>query len=342
MGAMNPLPPDRAHIVVLGAGSWGTALASHLALNGHVVRLWGRDGAHLRAMQRERVNARYLPGLPLPASLCCEFELAHCLENCDCVLIATPSQGFFETLQLLRSERSRAVPIIWASKGIQAESSRLFDELITEVFGFELPRAIISGPSFAVELMRGLPTAVSVAAQDRGFALRVARWLHSATFRAYYTDDVIGVEIGGALKNVFAIAAGISDGMGFGANARSALITRSLAELMRLGVAMGGRAETLMGLAGMGDLVLTCTDDLSRNRRLGLALAGGASIEAARYEIGQAVEGIEASREAARLAVRHGVDMPIAAEVNAILHCGKSPQAAVGDLLGRVLRPEFT
>ena len=331
---------ESARIAVLGAGSWGTALACHLARNGHRVGLWGRDRGQIQEMARTRFNARYLPGTPLPGSLCCETELVHCINDCDVVLVVTPSQAFRDTLTMIYAMQALPTPLVWACKGLEAGSARSLDHVAHEILGDALPRAVLSGPSFAKELMAGLPTAVSVASPDRVFAERVGSWLHSDTFRAYHSDDMIGVEIAGALKNIFAIAAGIVDGLGFGANARAALITRGLAELMRLGVAMGGRRETFMGLAGMGDLVLTCTDDLSRNRRLGLGLARGLSVEVARAEIGQAVEGIGAAREAMQLAHRHTIEMPIAEQVYAVLYSGQSPHKAAHELLARKSGPE--
>ncbi len=331
---------ETARIAVIGAGSWGTALACHLARNRHQISLWGRDREQIAEMASARVNARYLPDVPLPESLRCEIDFDHCVAACDALLVVTPSHAFRDTLQRIAAANQCSTPLIWACKGLEKGTGRLLDSLVREAFGDTPPLAVISGPTFAKELMQNLPTALTVAARDGEFAARVAAWLHSDTFRAYRTDDVIGVEIGGALKNVFAIAAGISDGLDYGANARAALITRGLAELMRLGVAMGGRRETFMGLAGMGDLVLTCTDNLSRNRRMGLALARGLSVEEARAEIGQAVEGVGTAQEAMRLSRQWNIEMPIAEQVYAVLYEQKSPRDAVRDLLGRELRPE--
>ncbi|MEM7206635.1 MAG: NAD(P)H-dependent glycerol-3-phosphate dehydrogenase [Pseudomonadota bacterium] len=332
--------PDNTRIGVLGAGSWGTALACHLTGNGHDVKLWGRDATQIATLQRERVNARYLPDTRIPDSLQCESDFSACVANTDALLVATPSGAFAQTLNNIVDSGADQTPVIWACKGLEKGSGRQLEPVAREILGDDLPLAVISGPTFAKELMQGLPTAITVASRDTVFAERVARWLHSETFRAYSSDDVVGVETGGALKNVLAIAAGISDGLGFGANARAALITRGLAELMRLGVAMGGRAETFMGLAGMGDLVLTCTDNLSRNRRMGLALARGLSVSDAQEEIGQAVEGVGTAREAVRLAEQFNVEMPIAEQVFAVLYEGKLPRNAVRDLLGRGQRAE--
>ncbi len=330
-----------AHIAVLGAGSWGTALAAHLARSGHHARLWGRDAAALAAMAASGENARYLPGLALPESLRYCAELDDALDGADAVLLATPSQTFRQQLRRLAPRLRAGLVLIWACKGLEVGSGKLLHELIDEEVGAGCASAIISGPTFAAELLRGLPTATTVAAGEPAIADRVANWLHGDNFRAYSSDDVIGVEVAGALKNVLAIAAGAADGLGFGANARAALITRGLAELMRLGVALGGRRETFMGLAGMGDLVLTCTDDQSRNRRMGLALARGLSVDEARAEIGQAVEGVVAAGEAMRLAARYAVEMPIAEQVYAVLHADKQPRDAVRDLLDREPKPEL-
>jgi glycerol-3-phosphate dehydrogenase (NAD(P)+) len=332
---------DHLRIAVLGAGSWGTALAAHLARNGHVVRLWGRDESQLRQMAETGENARYLPGQRLPQALRFSASLNEAVGDADAILLATPSHTFREQLQRLAAPLRAGVPLVWACKGLEVGSGKLLHELVGEEVGDVSRCAIISGPTFARELVQGLPTALTAAASTLAFADEVAGWFHGEQFRAYSSDDLIGVQVGGALKNVLAIAAGASDGLGFGANARAALITRGLAELMRLGVALGGRAETFMGLAGMGDLVLTCTDNQSRNRRMGLALARGLSIEEARAEIGQAVEGVVAAREAQRLAERHGVEMPIAEQVYAVLYQGRAPQEAVRQLLERQPRHEL-
>ena len=291
-------------------------------------------------MQQDRVNRRYLPDIALPDALEITANLPECIREAQAVLLATPSGAFAETLKQILAGNGAGLPIVWACKGLEKGSARLLEHVAGDILGSETPLAMVSGPSFAGELMRGLPTAITVASRHQTFADQLVNWLHSDTFRAYRTDDLTGVEIGGALKNVFAIAAGISDGLGFGANARAALITRGLAELMRLGVALGGRAETFMGLAGMGDLVLTCTDDQSRNRRMGLALARGLGVEQAREEIGQAVEGVNTAREAQRLSQSHGIEMPIAEQVYAVLHEGKPAAQAVRDLLNRGPRSE--
>ncbi len=329
-------------IGVIGAGAWGTALAMQLARNGRPVLLWGRERDELEAMRRRRENPRYLPGIPFPDGLEAEPELERLLEQTHRLLVAVPSEGFRDTLKRLAPslEGDGAGRLLWATKGLETGTGRLLHEVADEVLPAGVPRGLVSGPSFAAEVARGLPTAVTVASRNDAFRAEAAAWLHGDTFRCYLSDDVIGVELGGALKNVLAIAAGISDGLGFGANARAALITRGLAEIMRLGARLGARAETLMGLSGMGDLVLTCTDDQSRNRRLGMALGRGAALEAAVAEVGATVEGMVAAPVVRRLAERHGVEMPICREVAEIIERGKSPQQAVSELLARDLREE--
>ena len=334
--------PAADTIGVIGAGAWGTALAMQLARNGRPVLLWGRERDELEAMRGRRENARYLPGIPFPDGLEAEPELERLLGQTRRLLVAVPSEGFRDTLTRLAPalDGNSEARLLWATKGLETGTGRLLHEVADEVLPAKVPRGLVSGPSFAAEVARGLPTAVTVASRDDAFRAEAAGWLHGDTFRCYLSDDVIGVELGGALKNVLAIAAGISDGLGFGANARAALITRGLAEIMRLGARLGARAETLMGLSGMGDLVLTCTDDQSRNRRLGMALGRGAALEAAVAEVGATVEGMVAAPVVRTLAERHGVEMPICREVADIIEQGKSPQQAVSELLARDLREE--
>lgn len=324
-------------ITVLGTGSWGTALAAHLAANGHPVTLWGRDAQQIASLNAERINLRYLPGVELPASLSFSASLADAVDQRSAIIVATPCRVFRDMLEQLKPALAPSATLVWACKGIAEQ--RLLHSIAAEILE-DHPAAVISGPSFASELVRGLPTATTIAATRLSTATEVSDWFHGSTFRAYATDDIIGVQIGGALKNVYAIAAGISDGLGFGANARSALITRGLAELIRLGAELGARPETLMGLSGVGDLVLTCTDDQSRNRRYGLALGKGLSHEQAIDSIGQVVEGVNTSREARELATQYNVDMPITQEVYNVVHDSKSPDQAVSDLLARAQRTE--
>lgn len=329
---------ERQRIAVLGAGAWGTALAATLARNGNAVTLWGRDGEAMERIRASGENRRYLPGLPLPAGIEPTADLAAATAAAaDGLVFATPSHTLRELLRTVAPQR----PFLWACKGLEPDSLRLMHEVVAEELADPPPHGAISGPSFAREVLAGLPTALTVATEDPDFAARAVGWFHGGTLRAYSNADVTGVEVGAALKNVLAIACGVADGLGFGANARAAVITRGLAELMRLGECMGGQRETFMGLAGLGDLVLTCTDDQSRNRRFGLALARGLSADAACAEIGQAVEGLRTTRAAAALARRHGVDMPIVDQVHAVLYAGRDPRAAVQALLERDPKEEF-
>lgn len=330
-----------ATVAVLGVGSWGTALGLLLARNGHAVRLWGHDPEEVALLERDRQNRRYLPNIPFLPTLRASANLESAVDGTQLVLAAVPSHAYGETLLRLRSHLSPAVGFAWATKGLEHESGRFLHQVTAEILGAEQPAAVISGPSFAREVALGLPTAVTVAASEMAYARRVAALLHGSNLRAYTSTDVIGVELGGAIKNVLAIAAGIADGLGFGANARAALITRGLAEMVRLGLAVGGRRETFMGLAGIGDLVLTCTDNQSRNRRFGLAIGQGEPAPAAFAAIGQVVEGAATAREVVRLAERYRVEMPIADQVDRVLHRGQNPRRAVESLLARDPKPEI-
>ncbi|MFZ5581011.1 MAG: NAD(P)H-dependent glycerol-3-phosphate dehydrogenase [Pseudomonadota bacterium] len=330
-----------ATIAIFGAGAWGTALSILLARNGHAVRLWGRHAETMARLQAERANPRYLPDASFPDTLRATGDLDEALQDADLALIVTPSDGFRAFVRELAPRLPPNTRLAWASKGFEQGSAKRLDEILDEELPDHAPPAVISGPTFAREVAAGLPTAVTVASLDRAFAEQVMAWLHGPTFRAYRVDDVVGVELGGALKNVLAIAAGIADGLHFGANTRAALITRGLAEIMRLGEALGARRETFMGLAGLGDLVLTCTDNQSRNRRFGLLLAEGKTRDEALAAIGQAVEGLPSAREAWRLAERHGVDMPITHAVHQVLYEGIPARAAVAGLLNRDQRPEL-
>ncbi|MGD2074913.1 MAG: NAD(P)H-dependent glycerol-3-phosphate dehydrogenase [Gammaproteobacteria bacterium] len=333
---------SRPSVAVLGAGSWGTALAMLLARNGAHVKLWDRDAQHVASMARDRVNRRYLPELRLPDRVSPLAELNSTLADAEAVLVVVPSAGFRSVLRRVRSEIGPSFDLIWASKGLEPGSGRFLHQVVDEEVPENTAMAVLSGPSFASEVARGLPTAVTVASPDTGYAARVARFFHCAQFRTYTSDDVIGVELGGAVKNVLAIAAGISDGRGYGSNARAALITRGLAEIMRLGTRLGGRQETFMGLAGVGDLVLTCTDDQSRNRRLGLALGRGEPLAAAVARIGQAVEGLDTAKALDALARESQVEMPITEQVKRVLCDHEEPASAVEALLSRDPKPEIS
>ena len=329
-----------SQIAVLGAGSWGTALALQFARASRPTILWGRDGAHLAELQRERRNARYLPNAPFPDMLRIEPDLARALENARDVLIAVPSHGLRSTLRAISAHLSAAIRVAWATKGFELSTGLLPHQVAREVLGERVPLAVISGPTFANEVGAGLPTAMTVAATDPSFAQELAQSLSGLNFRAYTSIDIVGVEVGGAIKNVLAIGAGISDGLGFGANTRIALITRGLVEMTRLGVALGARKETFMGLAGLGDLVLTCTDNHSRNRRFGLGLASGKNIESVQRSIGQVVEGVLAAKAVREVAARLGVEMPICEQIYRVIYENVAPQDAVKELMTRALKPE--
>ena len=327
-------------ITILGAGSWGTSLAILLARNGHPCCLWGHDPEHIARLRAEGTNRAYLPGVVFPPLLSVSSDLASSVAGAGLLLIVLPSHAFHACLQTVAHFLTPDVRVAWATKGLESTTGRLLDQVISDVLGPRTPAAVISGPTFAVEVAAGLPTAVTVASRQPAFAQELAALLHCDHFRAYTSDDIIGVQIGGATKNVLAIAAGVADGIGFGANARAALITRGLSEIMRLGLALGARSETLMGLAGLGDLVLTCTDDQSRNRRFGLGLGRGLSRDAVAAEIGQEIEGIATTQLVYERARELDVDMPITEQVYAMLYAGRPAIDAVRSLLVRSQKPE--
>lgn len=328
------------NVSVLGAGAWGTAVAIRLAGSARV-RLWTRAPEHAAAMCAERVNTRYLPGQSLPVNLLPTADLDTALGDPDWLISAVPSSAFRPLLQSLR-EWGSATPLVWLCKGFEAGSRRLPHEVLEQTWPDHPPAGVLSGPSFAQEVASGLPVALTIASRDADFARRAAHALHDSRLRLYASSDVVGVELGGAVKNVIAIAAGISDGLGFGLNARAALVTRGLAELIRLGLHLGGRPETFMGLSGMGDLILTCTGDLSRNRQVGLRLAAGESLAGAVRELGHVAEGVTTALELAALADSLRIDMPITQSVAAILRSDMPPREAVANLLARELRDEVT
>jgi glycerol-3-phosphate dehydrogenase (NAD(P)+) len=313
-------------IGVLGAGAWGTALAAALATR-HAVTLWARDAAQAAAIARARANERYLPGVALPEALEVSAEWPR---RAHLLVVATPVAGLREVLP-----RCAETPLVWLCKGFEARTGLLPHQVVAAVLGARAPCGALSGPSFAQEVARGLPCALTLAARSADFAGSAAKVLHGGRLRVYHSTDLTGVEVGGAVKNVMAIAVGIADGLGLGQNARAALITRGLAEITRLGVALGGRAETFMGLAGAGDLILTATGDLSRNRRVGLALARGEPLAAILGALGHVAEGVGSAHEALRLAARHGVDLPITQSVAAVLNGRLTPAQAVERLLAR-------
>jgi glycerol-3-phosphate dehydrogenase (NAD(P)+) len=332
---------SRLSVAVLGAGSWGTALAALIARHGHDTVLWGRDAAAIDALNASHENTRYLPGVQLPASLRATHDMAASLAGCDLVLVVVPSHAFAQTLRALAPHRPAHAGVAWATKGFEPGSGRFLHEVAGEVLGDDVPLAVVTGPSFAKEVAQGLPTALTVHGDSPAFTQQVAQVLHGPAFRAYTGDDMLGAELGGAMKNVLAVATGVADGMQLGLNARAGMITRGLNEMLRLNAAIGGKAETLMGLAGLGDLVLTCTGDLSRNRRLGLALGRGQKLDDAVREIGQVVESIQTADEVMRQADRHGIELPISAAVQAVLHGDITPAEGLQRLLARDQKPEY-
>ena len=333
-------------VAILGAGSWGTALAALIARHGHPAVLWGRDPATVAGINQRHENAHYLPGVALPDALRATTDLAAALKGADLVLVVVPSHAFTETLQALAPLRPAQAGVAWATKGFEPGSGRFLHEVAADVLGNggpgpNVPLAVVTGPSFAREVAQGLPTALTVHGDDPGFVQQVASVLHGPGFRAYTGDDMRGAELGGAMKNVLAVATGVADGMQLGLNARAGLITRGLNEMLRLNRALGGQPETLMGLAGLGVLVLTCTGDLSRNRRLGLALGRGQAMDDAVREIGQVVESVQTADEVIRLARRHGVELPIAEAVHAVLHGEITPGEGLRQLMAREQKAEY-
>ena len=331
-----------AKIAVLGAGAWGTALAMNISQR-HQVSLWARNAGHVSGMRKARANPLYLGDFTFNDNLQVEDDLQAALNGADLILSVVPTAGFRAILKDIKALGCK-LPIIWANKGLEPLSAKLPYEVALEELGD--PKVTgqhwgaLSGPSFAAELVRGLPTAVTLAASDEAFSNEAALLIHGANLRVYHTTDVIGVSVGGAVKNVMAIAAGISDGMGFGNNARAAMITRGLAEMTRFGVALGAKLDTFMGLAGAGDLILTCTGQYSRNREVGLQLASGKSLADILKGLGHVAEGVNTTAEVMRRANSIGVDMPITYEVNEALSNGKSAQEAVMDLLRREQKSE--
>lgn len=327
-------------ISVLGAGSWGTALAILLAKNGHKVLLWGRNKEKISTMQEDGENNFFLPGIKFPENMKLSSDLEQALTQSEELLVVVPSHAFRDTLLNIKSIKPDIQRISWATKGLEPETHQLLHSLVDEVFDSPVKQAIISGPTFAAEVANGLPTALTVAANAADYAQDIANLLCNATLRPYISKDIIGLEIGGAAKNVMAIAAGIADGLGYGANTRSALITRGLHEISQLSLKMGAESHTIMGLSGLGDLLLTCTDDQSRNRRMGLAIGTGKTIEQAQTEIQQVVEGVQAAKQIHSLAQELQIEMPIVEQVYQVLYQGLKPQQAVQNLLTRDYKSE--
>jgi glycerol-3-phosphate dehydrogenase (NAD(P)+) len=327
-------------VAVLGAGSWGTALAIQFARSGRPTRLWGRTSERLLAMAASRRNERYLATAEFPASLVIEPDLKAALDAARDALIAVPSHGFRAVLTQIAPYLMPDTRLAWATKGFDLDTGQLPHQVAHEVLGSSRAVAVLSGPTFAREVGAGLPTAMTIASADSAFAQALAQGLSSANFRAYTSTDIVGVEVGGAVKNVLAVGAGLSDGLGFGANTRVALITRGLVEMTRLGVAAGAHRDTFMGLAGLGDLVLTCTDDQSRNRRFGLLLAAGRTAQQALAEIGQVVEGYSAAKATHGVAKRMNVEMPLCEGVYRVLYEDIPAKEAVRELMSRPIKSE--
>ena len=325
----------RNPVAVLGAGSWGTALAIQLARAGRKTVLWGRDRGQVEALSRDRLNRLYLPDAGFPADLSVTATLPDALDGAEDVLVAVPSHAFREVLAAVAASAVPLRGLAWATKGFELETGLLPHQVVAELLPQDVPTGVLSGPTFAAEVGAGLPSAMTIASASSDYARALAESVTTETFRAYTSTDIVGVEVGAATKNVFAIGAGISDGLGFGANTRIALLTRGLAEMTRLGLALGARRDTFMGLAGMGDLVLTCTDDQSRNRRFGLALARGRSAEQARQDIGQVVEGYYGARSVHDVAKQRNVTMPIVEQIHRVIYADASPQEAVAALMRR-------
>ncbi len=326
---------------VIGAGSWGTALANLMAEGNRDVRLWARDPALARAMRTERRNPRYLPDCPLPEPVTPTGNLEEALAGAAIVVSAMPSHSVRAVMTEARPHLADDAIVVSASKGIENESLMRMTEVLAEVVGGEGRLAVLSGPSFAAEVCRGVPTAVTVAARDPAVAEAARDAFMTPRFRVYTSLDVVGVELGGAVKNVIAIATGIVDGLAYGDNARAALVTRGLAEIARLGMALGGERLTFMGLAGLGDLVLTCTGDLSRNRTVGLRLGRGETLDEILADMNMVAEGIRTTRSVRDLAARLDVQMPITEEVHEILYHAKRPELSVEQLMTREFKPEF-
>lgn len=327
--------------LVIGAGAWGTALAMAIARNGDDVWLWGRDQTQLAEMRQHRENSRYLPAARFPDSLLLVEDFEQAVKQCRHVLISVPSTAFTATLKKIQPLLNQTSPVSWATKGLTPETGQFLYDAAQDILGDKHPLAVLSGPSFAAEVAANLPTAMTVASPDQMFATDLASLMHSPTLRVYTTHDVLGAQIGGTVKNVLAISAGISDGLGYGANARAALITRGMAEIRRLAAALGAETETLFGLSGIGDLILTCTDDQSRNRQLGLAIGKGLSVEEAVKAVGKTVEGMHAAREVSLRAEQAGVEMPIVEQVCKILFEGYDPRESVQALLCREQKAEL-
>lgn len=332
---------SETHYAVLGAGSWGTALAMLLANNKQPTTLWAHTQSHANALQKDRANKKYLGDITFPKSLNINDDLNATVQQANRILIVVPSHSFRSTCKTLAPLLNTQHKVAWASKGLEVDSNKLLHQIAQEEFAASTPLAVLSGPTFAKEVAQGLPGAVTIASTEKEFALELANDCHSKMFRAYTSSDMVGVEVGGAVKNVMAIAAGIADGLGFGSNSRAALIARGVAEMMRLGLVLGAQKDTFMGLTGLGDLVLTCSDDQSRNRRFGLALGKGQTQQQALDDIHQTVEGRLTAKAVYQLAQQHKIDMPITEQVYKVLYEGLEPKIAAQALMERAVRAEL-
>lgn len=323
-------------IAVCGSGSWGTALATVLARNSSDdIWMWGREEAVIAEISTQHTNNAYLPEIALPHNIKGTTDLKLALSKARDILIAIPSKAFPEILSTLKPLLKPEQRIVWATKGLEPGRGRFLDQVLIEQLGPQQVFAILSGPSFAAEVARNLPTAVTIASKDQQFSQDLLAAFHAENFRVYLSTDIIGVQVGGVIKNILAVAAGVCDGLGFGANARAALITRGVAEMLRFGKVLGAQTETLLGLAGIGDVILTCTDDQSRNRRFGLAIAKGSDIKVAQEQIGQIVEAAHNTAEVCKIAAQHKIEMPIAEQVHKVLTGEVTPRQAVSNLLTR-------
>lgn len=325
---------------ILGAGSWGSALGLLLARNQHEVAIWDIDTQLLSDIEADRENRKFLPGIEFPDNLHAVNSAEQVITTCDHLILVIPSSAFRETLINFKDLIAPKNQICWATKGLDSSCGGLLHQTVSEVLGNKITPAIISGPNFAKEVARGLPTAVTVASPNQNYANTLANCLRNKAFRPYTSQDIVGVEIGGSIKNVLAVAAGISDGLGYGANARAGLITRGLSEMTRLGIALGGKVDTFMGLSGVGDLVLTCTDDQSRNRRFGIGLGQGHSVDEIKAEIGQAIEGFRTAQEVFSLSNKLNIELPICEQVYQVIYNNKPAREAVNDLLNRPPKAE--
>ncbi len=328
------------NIAVLGAGSWGTALAILLARNHHTVHLWSHRIEQAQNLQETRCNRHYLPDVQLPGDLMVTSDLEIAVSTADIILLAVPSQAFAETIQRIRTYLDNKTALIWATKGLDPETGFLLHTVVSQTVSPDTRVAMVSGPSFAKEVAAGLPTAITIASPDRDHAEQMADLFRNPQFRVYTSQDIIGVQLGGAIKNILAIATGAADGLGFGTNTRAALMTRGLTEMMRFGIQLGGEKETFMGLTGLGDIILTCTDDQSRNRQLGLGIGRGHSIQETVASIAQEIEGIPTTKTIYQLAQKHGIEMPITEQVYNVLYQHAKPKDAVNNLLSRLPKAE--